>query len=157
MLIGLLVLTNLTVALMAGIFYAWSISVMRGFAGLKDREFIRAMQSANRAIQNPVFFAAFFGAPVLLVLSAFLYYGHSTRFWLLAAAALIYSTDTFGVTVFGSVPLNRALDRLDSETAADEEVARARRNFERRWNNLNLLRAVSATIAVVLVAIACLN
>ena len=71
----ILVITATMTALMAGLFYAWSCSVMLGFARLPDREFVSAMQSTNRAIQNLVFFTAFFGAPILLPLSVFLHYG----------------------------------------------------------------------------------
>lgn len=82
----LLVITATLTALMAGLFYAWSCSVMLGFARLNDRDFISAMQKTNRAIQNPVFFAAFFGAPVFLIISTVYFYGQSPRFALLFAA-----------------------------------------------------------------------
>jgi uncharacterized membrane protein len=153
----ILVITATLTALMAGLFYAWSCSVMLGFARLKDREFVAAMQATNRAIQNPVFFAAFLGAPVFLPLSTFLNYGESPRFALLLAATIIYLTGTFGVTIFGNVPLNNALDRFNPESATDEETARQRANFERRWNNLNTIRTISSTLAVILLVIACLN
>jgi uncharacterized membrane protein len=130
---------------------------MPGFARLPNREFVAAMQATNRAIQNPIFFAAFFGAPILLPISAFLHNGQSTRFWLLLAATVIYLLGTFGVTIFGNVPLNNVLDRFDLETASDEETAWQRANFERRWNNLNTVRTVSSTFAVILTIIACLN
>jgi uncharacterized membrane protein len=153
----LLVITATLTALMAGLFYSWSCSVMLGFARLKDREFVAAMQATNRAIQNPVFFAAFLGAPIFLPLSAFLSYGQTPRFALLLVATLIYLTGTFCITIFGNVPLNNTLESFNLESASDEETARQRANFERRWNNLNTIRTVSSTIAVILVIIACLN
>jgi uncharacterized membrane protein len=153
----ILVITATLTALMAGLFYAWSCSVMLGFARLKDREFIAAMQATNRAILNPVFFAAFLGAPVLLPISTFLSYGQSPRFAFLLAATGIYLTGTFGVTMFGNVPLNNTLERFNAEAATDEEIAQQRANFERRWNNLNTIRSVSSTLALILVVIACLN
>jgi uncharacterized membrane protein len=153
----LLVITATLTALMAGLFYAWSCSVMVGFARLPDREFVAAMQATNRAIQNPGFFTAFFGAPVLLPISTFLHYGQPTRFSLLIAATVIYLIGTFGITLFGNVPMNNRLDRFDLESASLEEIAAQRVNFERRWNNLNTVRAVSSTLAVILVVIACLN
>lgn len=153
----ILLLTAVATALMAGLFYAWSISVMPGFARLTDKEFVSSMQATNRAIQNPLFFAAFFGAPVLLPLSAFLHYGRSPHFLLLLAASFIYITGNFAVTMFGNVPLNNTLDRFDSETAVLEEITHQRANFERRWNNLNTIRTVSTTLALILVLIACLN
>jgi uncharacterized membrane protein len=144
-------------ALMAGLFYAWSCSVMLGFARLSDKEFVSAMQATNRAIQNPIFFIAFFGAPILLPLSAFLHYGQSTRFSLLLAATIIYIIGTFGVTIFGNVPLNNTLDRFNLESATEEETAQQRANFEGRWNNLNTIRTVSSTLVVIFVVTACLN
>jgi len=130
---------------------------MLGFARLKDREFVSAMQATNRAIQNPIFFAAFFGAPLFLVISTILHYNQPPRFWLLLAASLIYTFGTFGVTFFGNVPLNNTLDRFDLPAASVEEIAVARANFERRWNDLNTVRTVSSTLAIILVVIACLN
>jgi len=153
----ILLITATTTALMAGLFYAWSCSVMLGFARLADREFVLGMQATNRAIQNPIFFAAFFGAPIFLTISTFLHYNESPRFALLLAASVIYIIGTFGVTVFGNVLLNNTLDRFNLESATDEETALQRTNFERRWNNLNTIRTVSATIALILVVITCLN
>ncbi len=155
----ILVITATLTALMAGLFYAWSCSVMLGFARLPDREFISAMRATNHAIQNPVFFAAFFGAPILLPISVFLHYGQPSpaRFWLLLAATIIYLIGTFGVTIFGNVPLNDALDRFDLQTASEAEIAARGDSFEKRWNNLNTVRVVSSTLAVMLIIVACLR
>ncbi len=142
---------------MAGLFYAWSCSVMPGFARLNDREFVSVMQKCNRAILNPVFFAAFFGAPIFLVISTVLHYGKSPHFLLLLAATIIYLIGNFGVTMFGNVPMNNTLDRFNLESATDEEIAQQRANFERRWTYLNHIRAVSSTLAVIFVVIACLK
>jgi uncharacterized membrane protein len=152
-----LVVTATATALMAGLFFAWSCSINLGLARLPDAEYIRAMRQTNRAIQNPVFFAAFFGAPLFLSISVFLHYGQSPRFWLLLAATVVYLSGTFGVTVFGNVPLNNALDRFASESTTENEIAAQRTNFERRWNNLNTIRTVSSTLTTILVIIACLN
>jgi uncharacterized membrane protein len=154
-----LVITATTTALMAGLFYAWSCSVNLGLARLSNAEYISAMQSTNRAIQNPIFFTAFFGTPILLPLSVFLHYGQplSMRFLFLLAATIIYLIGTFGVTIFGNVPLNNTLDRFNLESASEEEIVMQRARFEGRWNNLNIIRTVSSTLAIMLVAIACLS
>ncbi len=155
----ILVITATTTALMAGLFYAFSCSVNLGLARLSNAEYISAMQSINRAIQNPIFFAAFFAAPILLPLSVFLHYGQplSMRFWFLLAATIIYLIGTFGVTIFGNVPLNNTLDRFDLQSATEEEIDVQRGNFEGRWNNLNTVRTVSSTLAIILIVLACLN
>lgn len=152
----LLIAITLT-ALQAGLFYAWSCSVMLGFARLSDREFVSAMQKTNRAIQNPIFFATFFGAPIFLIVATVFHYSQPHRFWFLLAATVVFLVGTFFVTVFGNVPLNNRLDRFDSEAASEEAIGLQRANFERRWNNLNTIRAVSATIALVLVITGCIS
>jgi len=152
-------MTATTTALMAGLFYAFSCSVNLGLARLSNAEYISAMQSINRAIQNPIFFAAFFGAPILLPLSVFLHYGQplSVRFWFLLAATIIYLLGTFCVTIFGNVPLNNTLDRFNLQSASEEEIAVQRADFEGQWNNLNTVRTISSTLAIMLIIIACLN
>jgi uncharacterized membrane protein len=92
----ILVITATTTALMSGLFYAFSCSVNLGLARLSNVEYISAMQSTNRAIQNPIFFAAFFAAPILLPLSVLLHYGQplTMRFWFLLAATIIYLIGT---------------------------------------------------------------
>lgn len=153
----LLLLTAVLTGLMAGLFYAWSISVMPGLARVSDREFVAAMRAMNRAILNPVFFAAFLGAPVALIAATIFTYGERTRFSLLLAATVIYLAGNFAVTAFGNVPLNNRLDAFDPAAAADAPVAAARASFERRWTNLNHVRAVASTLAFALVVAACLR
>jgi uncharacterized membrane protein len=152
-------MTVATTALMAGLFYAFSYSVNLGLARLSNAEYVSAMPSINRAIQNSIFFAAFFGAPLLLSLSVFMHYTQalSSRFWLLLTAAIIYLIGTFGVTVFGNVPLNNTLDRFNLQIASEQEIVLQRANFESRWNNLNTIRTISATLALILIVIACLK
>lgn len=79
------------------------------------------------------FSSPLFGATLSLLISAFLHYGQSTRFWFLLSASVIYLIGTFGATGFGNVPLNNTLDRFDLESASLEEITRQRANFERRW------------------------
>ena len=153
----ILAITAILTALIAGLFYAWSVSVMPGFARLNDREFVDAMQATNRAIQNPLFFVSFFGAPLLLIVSTVLHYGESPHFWYLLAATIVLIVGMFGVTVAGNVPLNNTLERFDLAAATAEEIARQRTAFERRWNNLNTIRTIAATLALLLVVIACLK
>jgi len=43
-------------ALMGGLLFSYSCSVVLGLKTLPDQEYIMTMQAINRAIQNPVFF-----------------------------------------------------------------------------------------------------
>lgn len=154
-----LVLTGTSTALMAGLFYGWSCSVTVGLARLSDSEYISAMQSMNRAIQNPVFFTCFFGTALLLPLSAYLYDEPplSVRFWLLLAATVVYLSGVLGVTIFGNVPLNEALDAFQLQSASAQAMATQRAAFEVPWNHLNTFRTIAATLAIILVILACLH
>lgn len=70
---------------------------------------------------------------------------------------VIYLIGTFGVSVFGNISMNNTLDSFNLESATEEETNLQRANFEKRWNNLNTIRTVSSTFAVILVVVACLN
>ncbi len=154
-----LIVTTTCVGLIAGLFYSYSCSVTLGLNKLPDTQYISAMQSINRAIQNPIFFASFFGALVLLPICTYLKYSHpvSPGFWLLLAATLIYLIGTFGVTVIGNIPLNNSLDKFDLTNASKEAISTQRAAFETKWNNLNTIRTISSILSFILVIIACLN
>lgn len=155
----LLIITAVATALMAGLFFAWSVSVMPGIALLPDAAFIAAMRAMNKAILNPIFFAAFFGTLLLLPLSTWLHYSQppSIRFWLLLAATMLYGAGVFGVTFFGNVPLNDRLAAFSLSSASAGEIAALRAGFEDPWNRLNNIRTISSILSILLVIIACLS
>ena len=144
---------------MAGLFYAYVCSVSPGLGRLADADYLAAMQAINRAILNPVFFIAFFGTPLLLPLSTWQHYGQpvSTRFWLLLVATFVYWVGIVGVTGFGNIPLNDALDAFDLRAASAEQIAAQRVTFEVPWNTWNLIRTVASVLAFLLVLTACLT
>lgn len=146
-------------ALMAGLLFSYSCSVVLGLKTLPDQEYIMAMQAINRAIQNPVFFIVFMGCLVLLPLSSYLNYSipPTKQFWLLLAATIVYVAGVFGTTAIGNIPLNNALDKFNLLNASKEAISSQRAMFETRWNNLNLLRTIASIGSLVLLIIACIN
>lgn len=154
----ILVAATTTTAMLVGLFYGWSVSVIPGLARLSNSEYLAAMQSMNRAILNPLFFITFMGSVILLPLCAYLNYTQPTspRFWLIAVAAILYIVGTFGITMIANVPLNEALDKFNLVTASEEAKALKREIFEPRWNKLHHIRTVIGFIATVLMIIACL-
>ena len=66
---GALAAATLTTGLMAGLYYAYAISVMLGLSRTDDRTFLSAMQQINVAILNPWFFVSFLGALVFTALA----------------------------------------------------------------------------------------
>lgn len=134
----ILILTTLTTALIADLFYSYSCSVNIGLGHLTDKEYLAAMQSINNAILDPLFFLSFMGTLVLLPVSCCLNYQESSFVFLLWAA-IIYVVGAFGVTVFGNVPLNEALAQFDLQSASLQEIANQRMKFEAPWNTLHAI------------------
>ncbi|ROI05136.1 DUF1772 domain-containing protein [Chryseobacterium sp. G0240] len=151
----LLLITAVLTALIAGLFYAYSCSVVLGLGKLSDIEYLKAMQSINREILNPVFFLSFMGTAVLLPVSTFVFRGQPAFIFLLTAS-LAYLIGVFGITVGGNVPMNDVLDRFDISGAATEAVRKMRDSFERRWNLLNNIRTFFSVITIALVVCACI-
>lgn len=155
----IMIITAVTTALISGLFYAWSCSVVPGLARVSDSTYLEAMQQMNRAILNPVFFLSFMGTVFLLPLCTYLQYGPvlSARFWFLLLASVIYLGGTFGVTMFGNVPLNNMLDAFQLSGATSGDLTTMRTKFEQPWIYLHTIRTVANVIALVLVVMACLS
>lgn len=136
--------------LSAGLFYAWSVSVIPGTRKIPDPVYLETMQSINRAILNPAFFLIFFGSPLALGISTFQQVGSSMTFGLLLAATLTYLIGTFGVTALGNVPLNDTLDALNLAELRQNEAAGFRQHYEQKWNRLHQLRMACSVLAFAL-------
>lgn len=151
----LLLVTAVLTALISGLFYAYSCSVVLGLGKLSDAEYLKSMQSINREILNPLFFMSFMGAAILLPISTFMFRAQNPVFILLLLATLAYLIGVFGVTVAGNVPLNDQLDKFDIVNSTKEGIKQMRDNFENRWNFLNNIRTVFSVISLSLVICAC--
>lgn len=135
----------LLTGLSAGLFYAWSVSVIPGTKKLTDLYYLEAMQSINRAILNPAFFLIFFGSMIMLAGCVIQEWGRTElTFWFLLIASMIYLAGTFGITGLGNVPLNNALDKLNLNELATDQLAQFRQHYEIRWNRFHLIRTISA-------------
>lgn len=130
--------------LMAGLFFAFSVSVMRALASRPPAEGIAAMQAINRAILNPVFLVVFMGTAVASVATLF-----SGNAWLLAGGAL-YLAGGFGVTALFNVPRNNALARA---APADPESARLWADYLATWTAWNHVRTAASLAALALLII----
>ena len=141
----------LLTGLSAGLFYAWEVSVIPGTKLISDRSYLETMQSINRAILNPWFYVIFFGSLLLLLTSTFLQYKVAVdlTFWLILGAAVTYLIGTFGVTLFGNVPLNEALDAVNLSGLTEELIEQQRKTYEGRWNQLHTIRTVFSVVAFI--------
>ena len=148
---GAVVLTGLS----AGLFYAWSVSVIPGTQKIDDPTYLNTMQSINRAILNPAFFLVFFGSMAFQVIAVIITFDSgSTVFWLLLASSIFYLVGTIGMTGLGNVPLNNQLDGLNLAEIQHHELFEFRRYYESNWNRLHSIRTMCAVIAFLLSTLA---
>lgn len=150
LLYGAVTLTGLS----AGLFYAWSVSVIPGTQKLTDTTYLETMQSINRAILNPAFYLIFFGSVILLGVAAITYYQNRPTFWFVLLAGVVYLVGTFGVTAFGNVPLNDQLDVLDLTELYPAKLQQFRAYYETKWNRLHTIRTVFAVASFMLSVVA---
>ena len=150
-------LATLATGLVAGVFYAYAVSVNLGLAAQPDAAYVAAMQTINERIQNPVFFLSFFGAvlSLLAALGALSPQPRSGRFWLVALASALYIGGGFLLTVFVNVPLNEQLAGVAAD-ASPGELASARAGYEGVWNFWNGVRTVFSSLAFLALVGACL-
>ena len=148
---------TLTTGLVAGVFYAYSVSVGPGLVAQSDASYVATMQEINERIQNPLFFASFIGA-VLFLLAALVVHLprlRSGRFLLISVACLLYIGGGFLLTAFINVPMNDQLATVDPDAPA-RVLSRAREAYEDPWNFWNGIRTVFSTLAFLALTGACL-
>ncbi|WP_369240197.1 DUF1772 domain-containing protein [Streptomyces sp. R21] len=142
-----LIAATLTTGLMAGLFAAFTYSVMPGLARSSDRTMVETMQNINKAIVNPFFMLLFMGSLFLLALAAFLSWkghGRAALPWIIAALALYLIA--FFVTGGVNVPLNDKLAQA-GDPRHIKDLAAVRSDFENAWVTWNAVRAVLHTAA----------
>lgn len=147
-----LIAAGVTSTLITGLFFGFSTAVNGALNTLTDREYLRAMRSINRVILNPVFLLCFVGSPILLILGVVLHFDDtgSPRFWLLAAAAVVYIVGLFFVTIGANVPLNNRLEATDVDALDEKALAETRGWFEKPWNARHAVRTVAGVVASIL-------
>jgi uncharacterized membrane protein len=134
-------------ALIAGVFFAFSTFVMPALNRVSPGTAIRAMQAVNVAVVRPLVMVPLFGTalacPTVLIAAP-----NAAAGWI-GTASVVYAIGVVGVTVFGNVPLNVRLSRVD---AGAHEAAAAWWSYSRPWTRLNHIRTVAAlSTAVILV------
>lgn len=149
-------ITLLCTGLSAGIFFAWTFSVVPGLSRIPDETYLKAMQSINRYIQNPWFFIAFIGPVVLIPLTAYLCYreGRSAESAWIAAAAVIYLVGVFGVTAASNVPMNNKLANVELSEKTSPALQEVRAEYEKPWNRSNSIRTFACIVAFALIIFA---
>jgi uncharacterized membrane protein len=141
-------------ALVAGIMFAFSTSVMPALGRRPAREGIAAMQAMNAAILNPAFGLTFGGAGLLCTALAVTapFTVDESHALLRGLGAVLYLVGTFGVTIAINVPMNVQLESADAGSAEGGDVWHW---YLRRWTAWNTLRTIlgAAASAVLLTSL----
>jgi uncharacterized membrane protein len=139
--------------LIGGLFFAFSVFVMRALARISPTAGISAMQSINVAVLNPVFFAAFFGTAAfsgLAFIAALIGWRSEPGCRFLLAGALLYVIGTIVVTMVCNVPLNNKLARVKPES--DEGAMLWQRYLAdwTAWNHVRMIASLAASASFIM-------
>jgi uncharacterized membrane protein len=149
----LVVLAILGTACMAGMFFAFSVFVMRGLDRLPSPTGIAAMQSINAAVGNPVFGLTFLGTALLCLVLAVssLFMLDQDGAPLVLIGSVVYLAGGLVLTVRYHIPRNNRLMDLEPTGAASEGWWR---RYVAEWTTWNHVRMVASLAAVGLLSVA---
>ncbi|GAA4928745.1 putative membrane protein [Actinomycetospora succinea] len=133
-------------ALLAGLYLAFSLSIMPALARLPDATLVSVMQTINRVIVRPAFAVVFAGAPLVAVVALVLALVAGAPVLDVLVGTLL-QVASVAITGAVNIPLNNALDRADPDDVGD--VARAREAFERPWGRAHGVRTAATTLGAV--------
>ena len=134
--------------LMTGLFFAFSVSVMKALGRIPAAYGLSAMQSINIVIVNPVFLVVFLGTAVLsavVLITSMLRPAEPGATYFIVGGVL-YLAGVILVTGVCNVPMNNAIAPLEV-TAPDS--ARRWQDYVTRWTQWNHVRTVAALAASV--------
>ncbi|MCZ1006651.1 DUF1772 domain-containing protein [Streptomyces lydicus] len=145
---ALLMIATLTMGLMAGLFFAFDISVMPGLAKTDDRTYVAAMQNFNALIDgNGLFGLVFLGALVATGVAVVVEHRQGRRsaaLW--AVAAGVFYLAVLAVTSSVSIPLNNELAASGSPARmTDFSIVE---KFKGTWEATNISRTLACTAAL---------
>ena len=144
-LFALTLLAALGCGLIAGVFFAFSVFVMKALARLPPGSGISAMQFINVAVINPVFMAVVgtAAASLILLIFSFVRWPASGALYLIVGSTL-YLVGTFLVTMAFNVPRNNALAAVEATSLRGAEVWAGYVPSWTAWNHVRTVAALAA-------------
>jgi uncharacterized membrane protein len=140
-------LAALGAGLMAGVFFAFSVFILKALGSVAPKTGIAAMQSLTATIKNPLFLTVFFGtaalSAVLAIVAVPFRWSEPGALWLVAGSTL-YLTGPFTVTLLRNVPLNNQLAQVEPGSAEGKKFWDA---YLPTWTNWNHVRTAGALAA----------
>jgi len=150
---GLLWLSAVSVALMAGVYFSFSAFVMRSLDVIGMPSAMIAMQSINRVIVRSAFLPLFFGSTALccILFTIMAFDTARTGAVSVLTGSEVYVAGMFVITVVKNVPLNNALEATPADSANADAMWR---RYMREWVRWNHVRTISCIVAMVCLVLA---
>ena len=122
---ALAVVAAVGAGVMGGVFFAFSVFVMRALDRLPTLQAVAAMQAINVTVITPLFMLGFVGTALLsvAVLVVAATGGFAGSALLGAAGAIVYLIGTFGLTAAYNVPRNNRLEQYGDSAEGVELLA----------------------------------
>jgi uncharacterized membrane protein len=154
---SLLWLLAISSALMAGVYFAFSMFVIQSFNTLETKQAVNAMNAINKTILRSLFMPIFFISTLLslsLIIVALIQWPEKGTAIILLAG-ITYFVGMFICTIVYNVPLNNALKNVDIQN--NDQTVKAWEHYFTVWTRWNHLRTVSALICNALCILALVN
>jgi uncharacterized membrane protein len=144
--LAICLLLGLWTALEGGVFKAFSEFIMRSLLQAEPAGGIESMQRINVVVLRTEFvFAILALAPVTLVFAGYAMLTlEGPACIAIVAAALVYVSCVFLMTLLGNVPMNEKLAKMDYRSA---EAADYWQEYGQKWTRLNHFRTWGCVIA----------
>lgn len=149
LLVLLFTVSIIFIGAMAGLFFAYSVSVVLALDTLSASVYTTVMQSINDAILNAVFGVAFVGSvvvPVIATITCIAHGGWTAQYGqLFIVGTGIYLIGTVAVTVIIHIPMNEYLATWSPTSPPDDW-----KTVRTRWRVWNHIRTTAAIVSFVL-------
>jgi uncharacterized membrane protein len=136
------------IALMAGVYFTFSVFIMKSLEALPHEVAIASMNSINKVILKSGFMPLFFGSSFLSAILIFLVDAGPSGYWVITGSA-VYLLGMLVCTITFNVPLNNQL-----RDAPSNQQLKMWQHYLIHWTRWNHLRAISSLLAFVFYVIA---
>lgn len=148
-----LTVSTVLAGLIAGLFFAYSVSVVLALDTLVASTYTTVMQSINELILNPVFGLAFAGVVVVPAVGVvvLVFQGEWTAAYgqLFVVGFLVYVVGTLAVTMLIHIPMNEYIATWTADSPPGDWMA-----IRARWTRWNHVRTTAAVASFVLYTVA---
>lgn len=149
------ILTALASSMLGGLYFVFSLVIMKALEKLPAEQGMAAMQSINLVILNPAFLSIFLGTAIggVLLIAAAVFDWNAASPWLIAGA-LVYIVASLGLTIVFNVPLN---NELAAVSATDPSAVEVWRRYLTDWTFWNHIRTIASIISAALLILGLLS